>query len=42
VAAHLIGVAMARYVLGVAPIDSASVDDIFARVTPALDHYLEP
>lgn len=41
-AAHLIGVAVLRYGLHVEPIASASVDELVARLTPELDHYLEP
>jgi AcrR family transcriptional regulator len=37
---HLIGLAMGRYVLGVEPLASASVDQLAAAVGPALQRYL--
>ncbi len=39
-AAHLIGVAVLRYVLRVEPIASASPEDLVGWLTPALTHYL--
>jgi AcrR family transcriptional regulator len=40
-AAHLLGVAMMRYVLGLEPAASASVEHLVSRVGPVLDRYLE-
>ncbi|PPK67616.1 TetR family transcriptional regulator [Actinokineospora auranticolor] len=42
VAAHLVGLAMARYVVRVEPLTSASDDEIVAVVAPVLNGYLAP
>ncbi|MER6145103.1 TetR family transcriptional regulator [Streptomyces sparsogenes] len=39
-AGHIIGIAMLRYVIGMEPMASASVDDIVAAVGPSLQRYL--
>jgi AcrR family transcriptional regulator len=39
-ASHLVGIAMARIVIGVPPLASASVDEIVAFVAPTLQRYL--
>ena len=41
-AAHLLGIAVLRLVLRVEPLASASIDQVVARVGPALDRYLQP
>lgn len=41
-AAHLLGIAVLRRVLHMEPLASASIDDLVARVGPALDRYLQP
>lgn len=41
-ASHLIGVAVLRYVVGVEPLASASVDDVVAHLAPTLQRYLAP
>lgn len=40
-AAHLVGVAIARYVVGVEPIASASPDELVALIAPRIQSYLE-
>jgi hypothetical protein len=40
VGSQLIGLAMARYVVGVEPLASASVDDVAAWVGPTLQRYM--
>ncbi len=40
-AAHLVGVAIARYVIGIEPIASASQDDLVALIAPRIQSYLE-
>jgi AcrR family transcriptional regulator len=37
---HLVGVALLRYILRVEPIASVSVDELVARLQPALERYL--
>jgi AcrR family transcriptional regulator len=39
-AAHLVGIAVCRYGLGLEPIASAPIDELVARVAPELDRYL--
>jgi AcrR family transcriptional regulator len=39
-AAHLVGVAVLRYVLHIEPLASTTLDELVARLTPALTHYL--
>lgn len=41
-ASHLVGLAVARYVIGVEPIASAAVDDLVALVAPRIQSYLQP
>jgi hypothetical protein len=36
----MLGIALLRYVVGVEPLASASVDDLVARVVPVLEHHL--
>ena len=40
-AAHLVGVAVLRYALGVEPVASAGVDELVRQLTPSLAPYLE-
>lgn len=40
--AHLVGVALLRYILCVEPIASASVEDLVSWLEPALERYLQP
>jgi AcrR family transcriptional regulator len=40
IATHLIGVALARYVVELEPIASADVATLVERITPAIQHYL--
>lgn len=40
-AAHLVGVAIARYVVGVEPIASATPDELVALIAPRIQSYLE-
>jgi AcrR family transcriptional regulator len=40
--AHLVGVAVLRYILRLEPIASASVEELVACVEPALERYLNP
>ncbi|GAA5114610.1 TetR family transcriptional regulator [Haloechinothrix salitolerans] len=39
--AHLVGIAMLRYVVRVEPIASASDDDVIATVAPVIQHYFD-
>jgi AcrR family transcriptional regulator len=41
-ASQMIGVAVLRYVLHIEPLASASIDELVARLAPALTHYLGP
>jgi AcrR family transcriptional regulator len=41
-AAHMLGVALMRYVLRAEPVASASIDELVTRVGPAIDGYLAP
>lgn len=41
-ATHLVGVAIARYVVRLEPIASAGVDDLVAMVAPRIQSYFEP
>lgn len=40
-AAHLVGVAIARHVVGIEPIASASLDDLVALIGPRIQSYFE-
>lgn len=40
-AAHLVGVAIARYVVGVEPLASASTEELIALIAPRIQTYLE-
>ena len=40
-AAHLLGVAIMRHVVGAEPVASASVDELVAWVGPQVDRYLQ-
>jgi hypothetical protein len=40
-AAHLVGVALLRYILRVAPIASAGIEELVTWLGPALDAYLQ-
>jgi AcrR family transcriptional regulator len=40
VASQFVGLVMARYVVGIEPLASASVDEVVAAVGPVFDHYL--
>ena len=41
-AAHLVGVAIARYVVGVEPIAAADPEELVALIAPRIQSYLEP
>ena len=41
VMSQIVGLAMARYVIGVEPLASAGIDDLAALVGPVLQHYLD-
>lgn len=40
IATHLIGMALARYVVELEPVASADLDTLIDRMTPAIQHYL--
>jgi AcrR family transcriptional regulator len=40
VATQFVGVAMARYVVGIEPLASASTEQLVRAITPVIDHYL--
>lgn len=42
VAAHIVGIIVARYLVGVEPLASASIDDVATQVGPVLEAYLLP
>jgi len=39
--AHIVGLAMARYIVGVEPIASADEDEIVAVIAPVIQHYID-
>lgn len=41
-ASHLMGILVARYLIGIEPLASASVDDVATRVGPVIESYLLP